>query len=616
MYHIHCLNKISPKGTALLTDNYAITDDRNQADGVLVRSADMHNVALPESLLAVARAGAGVNNIPLSDCAEAGVVVFNTPGANANSVMELALCGMLLSSRDVVGGINWVQTVKDDPDIAKLVEKDKSKFAGHEIRHKNLGVIGLGAVGGPLANAARNLGMTVYGCDPFISIEAAWHLDSHIVRVNDRDEIYSKCDIISLHTPLLDDTRGMINAEAIAKKMEELDFFASIKRMDYDEAVKAGIITVMGSETDEKFLAQVMGQAIDREAVARVAGSFKMVYTPFHGTGYLLIPEALKRLGMKHVFCVPEQMVIDGNFPTVESPNPENPEGFYLAVDLAKKVGSDLIIGTDPDSDRIGVMVRSGEDYISITGNQLGVLLLDYVINARKAAGTLPENAGAVKSIVTTEMAKAVAETNGVHFEDTFTGFKFMAERIAQWEKAGSYKYIFAYEESYGYMMGDYVRDKDAVTASMMVAEMAAYYYDKGMNLSQAMESLYAKYGRYAEKTLNLVMPGLDGIVKMKNLMAELRSNPPKQIAGVEVFKLRDYSDGSIKVPELGVMGKTPIKGSNVLYFELADGTSFIVRPSGTEPKVKVYILCKGADKAECDAKIAKYSEYAEGLRK
>ena len=217
MYHIHCLNKISPKGTALLTDNYTITDDRNQADGVLVRSADMRNVALPESLLAVARAGAGVNNIPLSDCAEAGVVVFNTPGANANSVMELALCGMLLSSRDVVGGINWVQTVKDDPDIAKLVEKGKSKFAGHEIRHKKLGVIGLGAVGGPLANAARNLGMTVYGCDPFISIEAAWHLDSHIVRVNSRDEIYSKCDIISLHTPLLDDTRGMINAEALAK---------------------------------------------------------------------------------------------------------------------------------------------------------------------------------------------------------------------------------------------------------------------------------------------------------------------------------------------------------------------------------------------------------------
>ena len=406
------------------------------------------------------------------------------------------------------------------------------------------------------------------------------------------------------------------HAEAIADQMSKIDIFDDFVSCDFEEALAQGKIEMIGAETDEAYLEQVLGQAVNKAVVAKVAPEFKIVYTPFHGAGHKLVPEALHRLGITQLYPVPEQMVIDGNFPTVESPNPENPEGFYLAVDLAKKVGSDLIIGTDPDSDRIGVMVRSGDDYISITGNQLGVLLLDYVINARKAAGTLPENAGAVKSIVTTEMAKVVAETNGVHFEDTFTGFKFMAERIAQWEKAGSYKYIFAYEESYGYMMGDYVRDKDAVTASMMVAEMAAYYHDKGMTLSQAMESLYEKYGRYAEKTLNLVMPGLDGLAKMKKLMDDLRGNPPKEIAGVEVFKLRDYSDGSIKVPELGVMGQTPIKGSNVLYFELADGTSFIVRPSGTEPKVKVYILCKGADKAECDAKIAKYSEYAEGLRK
>lgn len=217
MYHIHCLNKISPKGTALLTDNYALTEDLQQAEGVLVRSAAMHDMTLPENLLAVARAGAGVNNIPLTDCAEHGIVVFNTPGANANSVMELALCGMLLSSRDVVGGINWVQSIKGSSEVARLVEKGKSQFAGHEIRHKNLGVIGLGAVGGPLANAARSLGMNVYGCDPFISIDAAWHMDSHITRVNSREEIYAKCDIISLHTPLLEDTKKMINAEAIAK---------------------------------------------------------------------------------------------------------------------------------------------------------------------------------------------------------------------------------------------------------------------------------------------------------------------------------------------------------------------------------------------------------------
>lgn len=217
MYHIHSLNKISPKGMALWTKDYQTVDDLEQADAVLVRSANMHEMHLPEGLLAVARAGAGVNNIPLTTCAEKGIVVFNTPGANANSVMEMTLCGMLLACRDVVGGINWVQSIKGSSDVARLVEKGKSQFAGHEIRGKSLGVIGLGAVGGPLANAARGLGMKVYGCDPFISIDAAWHLDSHIVRVNNREELYAQCDILSLHTPLLDDTKKMINAEAISK---------------------------------------------------------------------------------------------------------------------------------------------------------------------------------------------------------------------------------------------------------------------------------------------------------------------------------------------------------------------------------------------------------------
>ena len=261
-------------------------------------------------------------------------------------------------------------------------------------------------------------------------------------------------------------------AEAIAQQMEAIDIFTGFKTCDFDEAVKAGKIEILGQETDEAFLQQVLAQAIDKEAVAAVADEFKIVYTPFHGCGYKLVPEALKRLGIKHLYPVPEQMVIDGSFPTVESPNPENPEGFYLAIDLARKVGSDLIIGTDPDSDRIGTMVRSGDEYVTISGNQMGVLLLDYVISAKKATGTLPENAGALSSIVSTGMARVVAEQNGVHFEDTFTGFKFMAERIAEWEAAESYKYIFAFEESYGYMVGDYVRDKDAVTASMLVETM------------------------------------------------------------------------------------------------------------------------------------------------
>ena len=242
MKNIHYLNKISPKGTALWTDDYTLTDSLEDAQAVLVRSANMHEMALPEGLLAVGRAGAGVNNIPLTSCADQGIVVFNTPGANANSVMELALCGMLLACRDIVGGINWVQTIKGSADVAKLVEKGKSQFAGHEIRHKNLGVIGLGAIGGPLANAARRLGMNVYGCDPFISIDAAWHLDSHIIRVKSREEIYANADIITLHVPLLEDTRKMINAEAIAKMKDGVIIlnFARDSLVD-DEAMAAAL---------------------------------------------------------------------------------------------------------------------------------------------------------------------------------------------------------------------------------------------------------------------------------------------------------------------------------------------------------------------------------------
>ena len=217
MFEVHYLNPISPKGTALWTSEYKTAESADDAQAIMVRSAAMHEMEFSNNLLAVARAGAGVNNIPLDRCAENGIVVFNTPGANANGVVELALCGMLLGSRDIVGGINWVQTIKDDPDVAKKVEKGKSKFAGQEIKNRSLGVIGLGAIGGPLANAACKLGMQVYGCDPFISIDAAWHLDSDIIRVKTRDEIYEQCDIITVHTPLLDDTRKMINAEAISK---------------------------------------------------------------------------------------------------------------------------------------------------------------------------------------------------------------------------------------------------------------------------------------------------------------------------------------------------------------------------------------------------------------
>ena len=407
------------------------------------------------------------------------------------------------------------------------------------------------------------------------------------------------------------------HASAIAKKMEELDLFDSIHTMDYDKAVADGLITLMGEETDEKFLANVMGQVNDQAAVDKVADTFKMIYTPFHGTGYKLIPEALKRLGMKHVICVPEQMVIDGNFPTVVSPNPENPEGFYLAVDLAKKEGADFILGSDPDADRVGIMVKNDKgEYVVITGNQTGVLLLDYLIGARLRTGKMPENPVALKTIVTTEMARKVAEVNGLKCYDTFTGFKFLAEKKDKLENAGEGKVIFSYEESYGYMLGDYVRDKDAVTAAVSMTEMAAWYAGQGMTLYDALLKLYEKYGYYGEKTLNLVMPGLDGLKKMADLMAGLRAQPPVEIAGVAVAQQKDYKDGSVVNVSDGAKSTMELSGSNVLRYEMTDGTSLIVRPSGTEPKVKVYILANGADKAECDAKVEKYTAWAESLKK
>ena len=406
------------------------------------------------------------------------------------------------------------------------------------------------------------------------------------------------------------------HADEVAKKMKELDVFDCVKTMDYDKAVAEGKIVLMGAETDEKFLANVMEQVNDKAVVEKMADTFKMVYTPFHGTGYKLIPEALKRLGMKHVICVPEQMVIDGDFPTVVSPNPENPEGFYLAVDLAKKNNADFILGSDPDADRVGIMVRTkDDDFVVISGNQTGVLLLDYLIGAKRRTGKMPEKPVALKTIVTTEMARKVAEVNGLQCYDTFTGFKFLAQKKDQLENSGEGNVIMSYEESYGYMLGDYVRDKDAVSASVELTEMAAWYASQGMTLYDALQALFEKYSYYGEKTLNLVMPGLDGLKKMADLMANLREKPPVEIAGVAVKEQKDYKDGSVVNVADGCKSTMELSGSNVLRYEMADGTSLIVRPSGTEPKVKVYILANGVTKAECDEKVAKYAAWAETLK-
>ena len=405
------------------------------------------------------------------------------------------------------------------------------------------------------------------------------------------------------------------HAAAIADELTRIDIFTGVRSMDYEQALAEGRIELLGEDCDRRFMANVMGMVNDYETVKKVADDFGLVYTPFHGCGYKLVPEALTRLGIKHLYCEPKQMVIDGDFPTVVSPNPENPEGFYLAIDLAREKNVDFILGTDPDSDRVGIMVRNkAGEFEPVTGNQTGVLLLDYLIGAMKRAGKLPAHPAALKTIVTTEMARAVAEANGLDCYDTFTGFKFMAEKMNELESAGKNTVIFSYEESYGYMIGHYVRDKDAVTASLLLTEMAAWYHAQGMTLFDALRSLYEKYDWYGEKTHNLVMPGLDGLEKMAALMQSLRAQPPVEIGGVTVAQYKDYSDGTVRDAATGAVTPMPLSGSNVLRFELTDGTHIVVRPSGTEPKIKVYILTKGADAAERDANLEKYSAWVKTL--
>ena len=406
------------------------------------------------------------------------------------------------------------------------------------------------------------------------------------------------------------------HAAAIAAQREALDVFDDVRTMDYEQARAQGLITLLGRETDDKFLSHVLDQINDRQAVAQVTDAFRMVYTPFHGTGYQQIPYVLEQLGIRYLHCVPEQMVIDGTFPTVKSPNPEIPESFALAQKLAKEVDAQLILGSDPDADRVAIQVKDRKgDYVQISGNQTGVLLLDYLIGAKRRAGTLPENPVALKSLVTTQLAQVVAEANGVRCYNTFTGFKFMAEKKNQLEAAGQGHVIFSYEESIGYMIGDYVRDKDAVTAALLLTEMTAWYAARGMTLLDALQAIYETYGYYGENTLNLVMPGLEGMGKMQAIMAALRQTPPDQIAGTTVCLQRDYQTGTERDTATGETTAMELAGSNVLGYQLADGTTLVVRPSGTEPKIKVYVLASGTDSADCQRKVEQYTAWAETLR-
>ncbi len=401
-------------------------------------------------------------------------------------------------------------------------------------------------------------------------------------------------------------------ANIVASEMVKFDPLDITGLADFDEAVKSGIIEILGKEFDEKYLSAVIATAINPGLIKEVADTLKVVYTPLHGAGRVLVPEVFRRLGLKNLYTVDSQMVADGNFPTVKKPNPEYPDVFERGIEIANEVGSDLVIATDPDSDRVGVMTRTKDgSFTTITGNQMGALLLDYAIGERRKLGTL-DGAFCVKSIVSTDMAYKIAADNSVKLHDVLTGFKFIGEVIKNYEAEGKESgFILGFEESYGYLLGSYARDKDAVEASMMILEMTAYYSKLGMTLSDALDALYKKYGFYKEGVIDIYMEGLDGIERRKRIMQSLRDTAPVSIGGVSVVKVGDYKAGTVLDVKAGTKAPTGQPSSDVLYYTLENEDKVIVRPSGTEPKIKIYILAHDIDSDVLAKKIDAYSKDA-----
>ena len=405
------------------------------------------------------------------------------------------------------------------------------------------------------------------------------------------------------------------HADTVAAAMEALDIFEDVHLEDFQTALADGRIVMLGQEMDEKYMAAVTAQSVNPAALRDIADDLAIVYSPLHGTGYRLIPEVLRRIGLKKLYTVDEQMVIDGGFPTVQKPNPEYPEVFALGQKIADRVGSDLIIATDPDADRVGVMTRTKDgSFITISGNQMGALLIDYIITAYEQTGTMPPLPYAVKTIVTSEMAAKICQEHGVVMHNVLTGFKFIGEVIKKHEADGKGSFLFGFEESYGYLKGIYARDKDAVVATMLIVEMTAYYKSKGMTLSDALDALFERYGFCYETNVEVYMEGLDGAQKMAALMDGLRNTPPGNFGGVEVCELRDYQAGTIKNTKTGEQIPTGLPSSNVLYYKLINSDVIVARPSGTEPKIKFYYLLSGKNKDECQDRCESYQQTLNSL--
>ncbi len=400
-------------------------------------------------------------------------------------------------------------------------------------------------------------------------------------------------------------------SEAVLNEIEAITDITTIKPMEQNEAIEKGLIIKIGSEIDDAYINCLKTLVVNPQTVARAADDMKIVYTPLHGSGNKPVRRILKEIGFKNVLVVPEQELPDSEFSTVKSPNPEEKDAFKLAIELAKKEGVDLIIGTDPDSDRVGVVVKSSSgEYMVLTGNQTGCLLMEYILSQKRAAGTLPANGFVVKTIVTSELSRKIAENYNIKLIEVLTGFKFIGEKIKELDETGRMKYLFGFEESYGYLAGTFARDKDAVVASMLIGEMAAYYKNRGMSLYEGLQEIFEKYGYFIEGITSFTLEGKEGVEKIAAAMEALRMR--KMSAGFgdcELAAVRDYQKKEIVRFPAGTKEVLDLPESNVLYYELADGSWFCIRPSGTEPKIKIYCGVSEASQQKAQQKLDKIRE-------
>ena len=397
------------------------------------------------------------------------------------------------------------------------------------------------------------------------------------------------------------------HAHTVTEKASSVDIFKDVKIMSFEKAVDSGMVKIIGSEVDEAYLASVKAQIVNEDAIRNVADSFKVVYSPLHGAGYKLVPEILNRIGVKHLYTVDEQMLLDGNFPTVAKPNPEYPEAFALAKELAEKNGCDLMIATDPDADRVAATARKKDgEYVTFTGNQMGLLLLDYIITAYKEKGTMPAGPFAVKSLVSSGLADKICEQNGVKMYNVLTGFKYIGEMIKLHDGKDGH-YIFGFEESCGYLKGTYTRDKDAIVASMLICEMAAHHSVHGKTLYDALQDIYAKYGYSFERTEDLALNGNDAMETQKKLMAYMRKNKIPYFGNTKVKEMGDLLEEKFYKVGTTDESPSPFPKADVIIYKLENGDSIIIRPSGTEPKVKLYYLITAENANTALASFATY---------